>query len=380
MAGHIRKRGSGSWTVVVDLGRDPVTGKRRQTWRTVRGTKRDAEALLVSLLHERDTGIDIQPGRVAAGQYLRRWLEAYAQPNTAPKTFRRYEELIRLHLLPSIGSIELGKLRPAHIQHVYGRLQEKGLSPRTVLQCHRVLREALQHAVRWQLLSRNPADAVEAPRYSRYEVPALVPDDLRRLLDEADKSRFGAIVRLAVMTGLRQGELLGLRWQDVDLQAGALRVRQACQWLPRQGFIFRPPKSHRSVRPVALSPAAVARLREHRSSQLEERLVAGPAYEDMGLVFATAVGRPLHPSVLRKAWLKMVEKSGLGRLRFHDLRHAHATLMLQQGVHPKIVSERLGHSGVSITLDTYSHVLPGLQAQAAAQLDLLIEGGRQRDG
>jgi integrase len=243
-----------------------------------------------------------------------------------------------------------------------------------------VLREALQHAVKWQLLARNPADAAEAPRCSRYEVPALAPDDLWRLLDEADKSPFGTIVRLAVMTGLRQGELLGLRWQDVDLQGGALQVRQTCQWLPRQGFIFRQPKSHRSVRPVALSPAAVARLRQHRSGQLEERLAVGPAYEDLGLVFATALGQPMHPSVLRKAWLRMVEKAGLGRLRFHDLRHAHATLMLQQGVHPKIVSERLGHSGVSITLDTYSHVLPGLQAQAAAQLDLLIERARPQSG
>jgi integrase len=197
---------------------------------------------------------------------------------------------------------------------------------------------------------------------------------LPRLLDTADQTEYGDLVSLALMTGLRQGELLRLRWQDVDFEnAAALRVQQTCQWLLREGFIFRQPKSHRSTRPVAVSPATIGRLQQHRIKQLEERVLAGNAYEDRNLVFANALGRPLHPSSLRAKWLDIFDAAGLTGVHFHDLRHAHASLLMAQGVHSKIVSERLGHSSVGITLDTYSHVAPGLQAEAAASLDWLLE-------
>jgi integrase len=237
------------------------------------------------------------------------------------------------------------------------------------------VREALQHALRWQLIGRNPADSVEPPRPLRHEIPALSPDDAQRVLAAAEGTSYDCLVYLALMTGLRQGELLGLRWQDVDLEASVLHVRQTCQWLPREGFIFRQPKTYRGTRPVALSRATVERLRQHRRRQLEGRLAKGPAYKDKDLVFANAMGAPVHPTNLRRAWLAVAREAGLGRLRFHDLRHAHASLLLQQGVHPKIVSERLGHSGVGITLDIYSHVLPSLQAQAADGLDGLLSRG-----
>ena len=374
MPGHIRKRAKDSWTVVLDLGRDPATGRRRRLWRSIKGTKRDAESLLVQLLHQRDTGIDLPPGKIRVGDFLRRWLDDYARPNTAPKTFQRYSEVVRLHLVPTLGAIPLPKLRPLHIQQAYGRILEKGLSARTTLHCHRILREALQHALRWQLIARNPADAVKPPRPGRYAITVLGPEQIGRLLQAADNTRHGTLVYTAVMTGLRLGELLGLRWQDAGLDAQALYVRQTCQWVNGQGFVFREPKTHRSTRAVALSPRTVDRLRQHRRQQLEERLVAGAAYQDRDLVFVTALGTPLRQSDVRRVWLRIVSAAGLERVRFHDLRHAHATLMLQQGVHPKIVSERLGHSGIAITMDTYSHVLPGLQADAAAGLDQLLVG------
>jgi integrase len=379
MQGHIRKRGKGSWTVVIDLGRDPATGRRRQLWQSIKGTKREAQSLLVQLLHQRNTGIEALPGKITVGEYLHRWLQDYARPNTAPKTYRCYDDVIRRHLIPVLGTMPLTKLRPQHIQAYYsralqsGRLDGRGgLSARSVLRQHQVLHTALRHAVRWQLLARNPADAVEPPKPERLELAAPGPKEIRRLLSAAAATPYGVLVHLAVMTGLRRGEILGLRWQDVDLDAGVLRVQQTVQWLPRQGFIFRQPKTGKSRRAVALSPDTVRSLRQHRSQRLKGSLTPTHIRQDDGLVFTTPLGTPINPSNLRRTWLRIVNRAGLNHLRFHDLRHAHASLMLQQGIHPKVVSERLGHSGVGITLDIYSHVLPGLQAEAAAQLDRLF--------
>ncbi len=249
MQGHIRKRGKGSWEVVIDLGRDPATGERRQVWRSLKGTKREAETLLVQLLHQRDIGIDSPPGRITLGEYLEGWLQHYARANLAPKTFLQYSWAVRSQLTPGLGSINLTKLRPQHIQAWYSRALQRGrvdgrggLSSKTVLHIHRVLREALQHAVRWQMLSRNPADAVVPPRPVRYEPHALSVEDVRRLLSVAASTTHGPLVHTAVMMGLRRGDVLGLCWEDVDLDAGVIHVRQAAQWLPGQGSNFRSPK------------------------------------------------------------------------------------------------------------------------------------------
>ena len=382
MPGSIIKRSKNSWTVVINLGRDPMTGKRRQLWRSVKGPKRDAETLLVQLLHQRDTGIDVPPGKITLGQFMERWLEDYARPNVSPKTLLQYTDFVRRGLIPALGSIPLAKLRPQHIQAYYshalqhGRADGKGgLSAKTVLHIHRLLREALQHAVKWQVLARNPADAVEPPRPQRYNPPVLSPEEVRRLLTKAADKPSGAIIHTAVMSGLRRGELLGLRWRDVDLDAGLLHVVQSAQWLPGQGWSFRQPKTHHGRRPVALAPATVEVLREHRRRQLKDRLALGEAYRDHDLVFATPLGTPIDTSNLRRAWDRIVNAAGLPHLRFHDIRHVHATLMLAGGVHPKVVAERLGHANVGITLDTYSHVLPNLQAQAATALERLLAAG-----
>lgn len=379
MPGSIIKRSKSSWTVVVDLGRDPVTGQRRRAWQSVKGSKREAERLLTQLLHQRDQGIDVLPGKISVADYLRRWLEDYARPNTAPKTFRTYTDIVNRHLIPALGAIPLAKLRPAHIQAFYsqalkdGRLDGKGgVSPRTVLRFHQILHVALRHARKWQVLASNPADDVEPPRVLRSELRLLPASDVRSLMDAADATPYGCLVHLAVSTGMRLGELLGLPWSAVDLEARVLHVHQTLQWLTGQGFTFREPKTQGSRRQIALTPSSVQRLREHRRMQLEQRLLMGSGYNDHDLVFTTALGTPIEPSNLRRTWLRIVKDAGLGHLRFHDLRHAHASLMLQQGVHPKIVSERLGHAGVGITLNVYSHVLPGLQQEAADQFDRVL--------
>jgi integrase len=380
MPGRIVKRSRSSWTVVVDLGPHPETGKRRQLSRAIKGTKRDAEALLVQLLHDRDGGIDRPDKRVTVGDYLDRWLEDYVRLNCAPKTAQTYREIVSGHLRPAFGSMQLTALRPQAIQAFYSRALYNGrrdgrggLSARSVLRYHQVLHAALRTAVKWQLLARNPADAVEPPRAPRRELHIADATQLGRLFAIADATPYGPLIRLAAMTGLRRGELLGVRWADVDLDGAVLHVQQSAQRISGQGIVFRQPKTNRSRRAVALSPATVAFLRQHRRRQAEARLLAGPAYQDRDLVFTSGLGGALEPGTLRRAWTRIRAEAGLPRLRLHDLRHAHATLLLSQGVHPKIVSERLGHASIAITLDTYSHVLPGLQASAAAGLDRLFE-------
>jgi integrase len=378
MPGSVRKLGDG-WVAVLDLGRDPGTGRRRQALRRAR-TKREADQLLVKLLGERETGVERPVGRITVRQYLERWVRDYVDVSVAPSTASHYHEIVDRRLIPALGAVELAELRPPQIQAFYSQLLRDGrsdgsggLNARSVLRFHQVLHAALHHAVRWQLIGRNPADAVQPPRAARRELSMLTVDQVNKLLEAADATPIGALTRMAVMTGMRRGELLGLRWADVDLNAGMAHVQQTAQRVAGKGWVYRQPKTRLSRRAIALSPVTVQLLHGHRVEQLEARLLAGSAYQDRDLVFASAMGTPLEPGTIARTWSRVLAAAGVGHVRWHDLRHAHATLMLASGIHPKVVSERLGHASVGITLDTYSHVLPGLQAAAAEKLDELLE-------
>jgi integrase len=305
---------------------------------------------------------------MSVAMYMQQWLGDYARPSTAPRTFERYAEIVSHHITPALGAVPLVQLRPAHLVAAERRWQESGLSASTVVKIHRLIRQALHHAVRWQLLAVNPADAVTPPRVERREMSVLAPDEASALLTQARGTEFGAAITTALYSGLRLGELRGLRWHDLDLDSGRLSVQQTLQKVPGGGVVGRQPKTHRSRRSVSLPAVLVGVLRDHRRSQVEARLVAGDAWEDGDLVFTNGLGRPISETRLRRAFWRLLREAGLPRIRLHDLRHTMATLMLAAGEHPKVVSERLGHSTVGITLDTYSHVLPGLQAAAAERL------------
>lgn len=375
MSGNIRRRGKRSWQIQVEVGQDPGSGTRRRRYFSVKGTRRDAERALTDALHQRDTGIDLEPARLTVAEYFERWLRDYAQHNVAESTFELYAGVIRRHLVPNLGAVRLPELRPAHIQAAYGRSLESGLSGRTVLQHHRLLREALGHAVRWQLIARNPADAVTAPRPERTEMRVLDEEGVRSLLRAAQGTELEALLHVALATGARQGELLGLRWADVDLDQLELRIVRTARYFAGRGVVMAAPKTHRSRRPIALSTSTQRVLNEHRAAQNTRRLKLGEAWANHGLVFPSSVGTPTYARNLSRAYKRIVAKAGLDGIRFHDLRHTAATLMLIAGVHPKVVSERLGHSTVSITLDTYSHVLPDMQHEAAAVLDDVLSAG-----
>lgn len=376
MKGHIRKRSKGSWGLWVDLGRDPQTGQRRQQTATVRGTKKDAERELRVLITRLETGACVNPTKLAVGQYLEQWLQGYATSNTGPRTHERYAEIVHAHLIPALGSIPLKALHPQHIQDYYakalqsGRRDGKGgLSAQTVHHHHRVLYEALKHAVKHGILMRNMAEAVDSPRPQHKEMATFGPEAANRLLEAMRQSRYYVLFYTDLFTGLRRSELLALRWCYVDLDLATLSVVETLHQLHSGEYVLGQPKSKRGRRQVALSPSLALLLRQHRAEQQAARRLLGLELSPRDLVFSHPDGSPLRPNGVTRAFRSLADSVGLDGVRFHDLRHAHATLMLRQGVHPKIVSERLGHSSVSITLDTYSHVLPGLQEAAARRFE-----------
>jgi len=376
MRGSIIKRGKSSYTVVLNLGNDPTTGKRKQQWVSVKGTKKEAEKRLSELLHQLDTGTFMRPGKTTLAEYLERWLADYAKPNLAPRTAEGYEHIIRRHFIPALGSITLTGLKPEHLQRYYseklgsGRCDNSGgLSAQTVRHHHTALHKALETALEWGLLLRNPADAVSPPRVQRPEMQTWDEDDIAHFFEAAKDTPYYALFYVALFTGMRRSELLALRWQDIDFILSQVYVSRSLHVLKGGKVVFRSPKTAKGRRTVALPPSAILTLRDHHEKQKLERVMLGIPLTDDDLVFGHFDGKPLLPNTVTHAWIKLVRYTDLKPIRLHDARHTHASLMLKQGIHPKIVQERLGHSSVTITLDTYSHVAPGLQQAAAVRFD-----------
>lgn len=380
MKGHLTQRSPGSWSLVIDLGRDPTTGKRRQKWQTVKGTKKDAQRELIRTLHEMDTGAFVEPSKLTVAEYLEKWLAGYAAVSCTKHTHDDYAAELRRHVFPSIGNIPLSKLQPLHIQDYIarglerGRLDGKGgLSPKTMHKHFFLLKEAFARAVRWGILGRNPADALDPPKVPELEMRVLSEAEIRQLLVATVGHYMQVPILLAVGTGMRRNEILGLQWADVNLDAGAVKVRQSL--LYHDGaYSFKTPKTEKGRRTVQLPSLVVEGLIRHRGQQAEQKLLLGPAYHDQGLVCATATGGPLNPTQVSTALPRLLRQAGLPVVRFHDLRHSHATHLLAQGEQLKVVSERLGHAKASITLDIYSHVLPGQQEEAARKVDRMLRG------
>jgi len=379
MRGHVRRRGK-LWNVIVDIGYDEG-GRRRQKWYSGFKTKRAAQERLTELLTSLRSGAYVEPSKRTLTVFLREWLDSM-RATVRPSTWAAYKMLAEVHIVPAVGMVPLQRLAAGQLNALYADLLENGrrdgkggLSPRTVAYVHATIRKALAEAVRWQLLTRNVAEQATPPRQQpNGSLRTWSAAELRAFLAHVESDRLYAAYVLAATTGLRRGELLGLRWRDLDLNAGRLAVVQTIVSV-NYAVSFSTPKTARGRRSVALDRDTIAILRGHRTRLLEERLSLGlGSPKDDDLVFTGIEGSPLHPGQFSDRFDRLVRTAGLPRIRFHDLRHTHATLALAAGVHPKVVSERLGHSTVSITLDTYSHAIPAMQEEAAGRVAALVFG------
>jgi integrase len=373
--GHIRQRGKNSWRLKFDDGRAP-SGKRIVRYVTFRGTKRQAQAELNRLLHSRNQGTYVDPTKMTVAEYLEHWLTVDIDRRVAAKTAERYRGMVRNQLIPRIGSVPLRKLTATHIEaleadlqrtgHVKGRRSGEGLTAQSVRHAHKILSQALTHAVRTEVLFRNPAQQVKPPRPPRHEIVILTKAECAALLQCAAHTPLHLLVLVGITTGMRRGELLALRWSDLDLKAGRLTVNQSMERVDGK-ITFKPPKTAGSRRTITLPAITVEGLIAHRATQATERLRLGLGKAD--LVFTRPDGEPMEASSITKGFGKLIKAAGVRRITLHGLRHTHISHQLIDGVHPKIVSERAGHANVSITLSVYAGFVPNMQADAAAGVD-----------
>lgn len=360
-----RRAADGRWVAAITW----PTGRRQKWYAKSRAeaARRLAEAVQGQGLDRSGAGF-----RMRTDAYLQKWLEA-VKPTLRPRTWVRYEQLLRIHAVPSIGRIALPRLGPQDLQLCYAAAAARGVSSSTVRRLHMVLHTALKQAEQWQLVSRSAAALVKAPKDAPSEMSTLDAEQVKRFLASARGDLLEALYVLAVGTGMRQGQLLGLRWRDVDLEHGSIAVTGNLQNLPDLGLTITEQKTAKSRHRVELGVSTVEVLRAHRARQVEKRLRAGDAWADHDLVFPHALGGPMsRDQLVRRGFQPLLKAADLPRIRFHDLRHTTATLLLGQGIHPKIVSDLLGHSTVAITLDTYSHVTQSMNRAAADALDPLL--------
>jgi integrase len=406
MQGHIRKRSTGSWEYTIDVGhaqaqRCRACGKRswveRRPKETCPGcggelsladerrretkggfaTRREAQTAMSKVAVAVEERTHFASSRLTLREYLsKEWLPAI-EHTIRPTTYRSYVAHVECHVLPALGSVQLQKLSPAQINALYAKLGRsgkrngQGLTALSVRHVHAVLHRAFKDAVRWGRLARNPADLADPPRVAAHghELRTWSAEQLAAFLNSQHDDRLYALWHTLAMTGLRRGEALGLRWEDVDLEAGRLCVRRALVPCGKEVLVSEP-KTACGRRVVALDPQTVAVLKGQAARQLQEQQDAG--WTETGLVFTNEDGQALHPWAVSRFFRAAVKRALLPEIRLHDLRHTHATLALQAGIHPKVVSERLGHATVSITLDTYSHAIPAMQEEAAVRIANLV--------
>jgi len=326
---------------------------------------------LSAAIRDRDAGLPSAPDNLNVGTYLAQWLEESVKPHNRPSTYKAYESHVRMHLAPAIGSVRLTRLTPQQVERLLAQKLEEGLSATTVNRVRATLRRALNRALKLGLVQRNVASLADAPTPKSKQIEPLTREQAATLLETIEGHRLEPLIVLALATGLRQGEILGLSWTDVDLDSGTLTVRKSLQRIDGERQLVEP-KTDRSRRTLTIPSSALRLLRGHQDAQEELRRAAGDAWTDTGLVFTTSTGRPLDGPNVTRYFQRLVKAAGLPHMRFHDLRHACASFLLAEGASMRVVMEQLGHSQISMTMNTYSHVMPDALEEAAGLLETVI--------
>lgn len=372
MAGQLIKRGD-SWQVRIFLGRD-ANGKRKYANKTVKGTKKDAQKVANEMLREADLGLLGDSQKQTLNEYLDFWLETIAKPRVQYRTLRDYHDMMRLYIREPLGNFKLADLKAIHIQKVYGEMQNQGYSPRRIRYAHSVLSSALKKAVELDILPRNVSKFVQLPKQVRKEMDVLSQSEAIQFLDTLRGEKHEVVFSFALATGMRVQEYLGLQWKDIDFEKGTATVQRAIVWhRTGGGWHYSTPKTSKSRRTIPLPNTTLWELRKHKVRQNENRLKLGSDWHSNDLVFPSEIGTPLNPPNLTRHFKRILKNAKLRTsIRLYDLRHSTATLLLQGGVNPKVVSERLGHATIVLTLDVYSHVLPNMQKEATEQLETMI--------
>ena len=367
--GSIHRRKNGGWCAQYTV--YTARGRKRKTF--YGKTRQEVAAKLAKALSDQEGGITFDADNLRLGDYLQRWLEDSKKGSVKRVTYEGYARQVRNHLVPTLGQIKLKALTPAHLRGLYREKTETGLSARTVGYIHATIHNALEQAVQDGLVPRNVADAVKPPQLCKEEIQPLTPAQTKTLLEAVGGDRFEALYVLAVTAGLRQGELLGLKWEDIALDRGLLQVRRTLSSTKGGEPVFSDPKTARGRRSVKLTARAVEALKRHRERQLEEREEVAGLWQNHGLVFPTRIGTAMsRHNLVARSFKPLLKRAGLPEIRFHDLRHTCATLMLVVGANPKVAQETLGHANVTITLDTYSHLLPNMQDEVAEKVNELL--------
>ncbi|MFZ4509038.1 MAG: site-specific integrase [Fimbriimonas sp.] len=371
--GTISQRQDGRWEARVTIGYEGGKLRRKSLYGK---TRKEVQEKMTVILRQVQQGLPVANDRMTVAGLLEDWLQTVVAPSKRPKTFHSYSQIVRLHLIPDLGRIVLSKLTAQDVQRLINQKSKSDLSPRTVQYIRDVLRNALNQAIKWDLVPRNVAELSEVPQVKRHVFIPLDPEEASLLLSTVKGHPLEALFCVALAVGLRIGEATGLRWNDIDLNGGLMSVNNQLQKVGTDWRLV-PPKTSRGVRRIDLPTFAVTALRSHRErQQTEDKVIAGPEWQEMGFVFTTSRGTPLDPANIRRTFSLLLKKAGLAQMRFHDLRHTCASLLLAQGVQPRVVMEILGHSQISLTMDTYSHVIPSLRKDAATLMDSLLASSK----
>ncbi|KRQ85843.1 Tyrosine recombinase XerC [Caloramator mitchellensis] len=376
--GTIYKRPNGTWCGQITLGRSEDGKLKRQSF--YGKTRQEVAEKINKAINSFAAGVLVEPSQLTLSNWLNTWLFEYKKSNLRPSTLQSYEYLIRYHINPALGHYKLKELRSEHLQMLYNDKLKEGLSPRTVKYIHTVLHGALKQAAKNNIVARNISEATILPKQRKKDIKVLTLEEQQRFLNSLEGERLKSIFIIALATGMRQGELLALTWDNVNFKEGTITVKRSLKRVKnfdsnikkKTIVIFQEPKTNAGNRIIPLPPAVLEELKNHRKRQLEEKLKAGEVYEDNNLVFATELGKPIETRNLMRTFYRICEKANID-INFHALRHTYATRLLEANEHPKVVQEILGHNDITTTLNIYSHVMPEVKKAAALKINHLFE-------